>query len=115
MYEIKDLTIKLTRGDSFYTQIGMTTDDGQPYVPEEGDSLRFVMKNAKIVGGEYVDEEPVLEKNIPTDTLVLTLAPADTSDLPFGRYVYDIELTFASGDVDTFINNESFFLEPEVD
>ena len=115
MYKIEDLTITLTRGDSFYTQIGMKTEDGQPYVPQEGDSVRFVMKHPKIVNGEYADTDPVMEKTIPTDTLILTIAPADTSELAFGRYVYDIEITFANGDVDTFINNESFFIEPEVD
>ena len=115
MYKIEDLTITLTRGDSFYTQIGMTTEDGQPYVPQEGDSLRFVLKHPKIVDGEFADVEPLLEKSIPTDTLVLTLAPNDTKSLKFGRYVYDVELTFANGDVDTFINNETFILDPEVD
>lgn len=51
---------------------------------------------------------------IPTSTMILHLDPEDTKDLGFGEYVYDVELTFANGDVDTFINNAKFILAPEV-
>ena len=36
--------------------------------------------------------------------MLLEIAPEDTEPLPFGRYVYDIELTTADGTVDTFIS-----------
>jgi hypothetical protein len=46
--------------------------------------------------------------------MILHLEPDDTKGLGFGEYVYDVELTFANGDVDTFINNARFSLVPEV-
>lgn len=102
MYSINGTNIKLTRGDSFYCQISIT-EDGQTYEPAIGDSVRFAMKD-KIV---------VLEKDIPTDSLVLHLAPDDTSSLAAKEYIYDIELTKANGDVDTFITGV-FKLMPDV-
>ena len=46
--------------------------------------------------------------------MTLTLQPSDTKNLPFGNYVYDIELTTADGFVDTFIGPATFTLTGEV-
>lgn len=101
MYEIKgsgkNTRIILTRGDSFYaTVVGIK--DGGSYIPAEGDVIRFAMKK------DYSDSEPIILKNVPTDTLGLALAPAETKPLSYGDYVFDIQLTTADGDVDTFIS-----------
>ena len=109
MYEIRNQKIILTRGDSFYTEVGMTKKDtGEEYIPQEGDVIRFGLKK----NAEQTD--CIIEKKIPNDTRILHLEPNDTKKLPFGKYVYDIEITFANGDVDTFINNEDFILGTEV-
>lgn len=60
------------------------------------------------------DETPLLIKEIPIDTMILTLNPEDTKHLPFGKYVYDIELTKATGEVDTFITKAILKLTEEV-
>ena len=52
---------------------------------------------------DYSDETPLIEKTIPNDTLLLRLESQDTKPFGFGTYAYDIEITFADGDVDTFI------------
>lgn len=106
MYRISGNTIKLTRGDSFYCEVGIA-QDGTPYVPVEGDVIKFVLKKGH-------DDAALITKIIPNDTLILHLEPNDTKTLEFGTYRYDVELTFANGDVDTFINNEVFILAPEV-
>lgn len=115
MYEISGNTIRLTRGDSFYCAVGMTQGT-TPYVPAEGDVVRFALKRNRLRpgGGEYADKDPLILKVIPNDTLILHLAPEDTAGLEFGEYVYDIELTYANGDVDTFIETAPFVLEKEV-
>ena len=107
MYKIEDNKITLTIGDSFYTNVGMVKD-GEEYTPEEGDVIRFGLKLAPS------DTEPLIEKIIPNETLMLHLEPSDTKELKPGMYCYDIEITFKDGDVDTFINNEEFVLVPEV-
>ena len=58
--------------------------------------------------------DPVIVKTIPNDTQVLSLAPADTKDLGFGLYDYDVEITLADGTVDTFISAAPFKLTKEV-
>ena len=91
----KGYDIVLTRGDSLYLIVGISKN-GEPYTPQEGDTVRFAM--CKEAG------TAVLTKVIPTDTLQLTIKPEDTKNLPmYSRYDYDIELTTADGDVDTFI------------
>lgn len=106
MYQIKGNAITLTRGDSFYCQLSLKKD-GVAYTPQEGDVIRFAMKK------NYYDAEAVVEKVVPNDTMLLVLTPADTA-IDIGNYEYDMEITFANGDVDTFINRQLFSIVPEV-
>ena len=101
-YKVSGTTITLTRGDTFMAQISITQSNGDPYVPSEGDSVRFAMKS------NYTDED------IPIDTLKLVLNPEDTKDLAFGTYVYDVQLTKESGEVDTFITASKIKITEEV-
>lgn len=87
-YSITGTTITLTRGDTFEALVSATKKDGTPYIPVEGDVIRFAM---------------------------LMLEPSDTADLNFGKYVYDIQLTKANGKVDTFITKATLKLSEEVD
>lgn len=116
MYVIDGTNIKLTRGDSFYCEIGMKNRSGEPYEPQAGDVVRFYLKRDLLnpPKSEYIDRNPLISKAVPIDTMILHLEPDDTKGLGFGEYVYDVELTFANGDVDTFINNARFSLVPEV-
>lgn len=108
-YSITGTTITLTRGDTFEALVSATKKDGTPYIPGEGDSIRFAMKE------NYYDARPLLVKEIPIDTMMLILEPEDTSGLNFGKYVYDIQLTKANGKVDTFITKATLKLSEEVD
>lgn len=112
---IEDNRITMTRGDTLRLQITMGRD-GEAYVPTEGDVIRFAVKHPTLNDSktEYVDPEPLLMKTIPTDTLMLELESEDTKPLGFGRYDYDIQITFADGTVDTFISG-SLKLTKEVE
>ena len=103
-YSVSGTTITLTRGDTFVALISITKQDGTPYVPNDGDKVRFAMK-----------AKPLVVKDIPIDTLTLTLHPEDTKGLSFGKYVYDIQLTKADGTVDTFITKATIKITEEVD
>lgn len=109
MQRITNTSITLTRGDTFKADLLLTDSTGALYVPSEGDEIRFAMKE------DFCDSLPAIVKVIPNDTLLLWLEPEDTKHLPVGKYVYDIQITFADGDVDTFINRASFTLTEEVD
>lgn len=108
-YSVNGTTITLTRGDTFEALVSATEKDGAQYIPIEGDSIRFAMKE------NYTDARPILVKDIPIDTMMLVLEPQDTADLNFGKYVYDIQLTRANGKVDTFITKAILKLSEEVD
>lgn len=102
-YNVNGTTISLTRGDSFEATVSITD-----YTPTTNDTIRFAMKH------DYADSNPVIVKDIPISTMTLKLDPADTKSLPFGRYVYDIQLTKGDGEVDTFITKASLQLTEEV-
>lgn len=110
MFKINGTTISLTRGDTFLAKITMKRN-GEDYTPAEGDVVRFAMTTSPI----NPSRQPIITKVIPNDTLVLRLEPADTKQLRFGNYSYDIQITFANGDVDTFIDNATLILTPEVE
>jgi len=119
---ISGTTIKMTKGDTLKTYLQLkrlkegavigseNPEDYEDYIPEPEDSIRFAMKET------YDDAiEPIILKNIPTDTLLLHLLPEDTKNLLAPKtYVYDIEITYANGDVDTFITKAALKLTEEV-
>lgn len=107
MYKINGTAVTLTKGDSFYCQISLKKN-GTAYTPDPEDVIRFAMKKTAF------DTTALITKVIPNDTLILHLDPADTKQLQTGKYVYDMEITFSDGDVDTFINQAEFTLVPEV-
>lgn len=92
-YSVSGTMITLTRGDTFSALITITDLNDNQYIPMNGDRIRFAMKN------DYNDETPLLIKEIPIDTMILTL---------------NIELTKATGEVDTFITKAILKLTEEV-
>ena len=107
MFKITGTTIRLTRGDSFFATVVMKNQDGTSYQPQTGDEITFTLKKY------YTDDNALLTKSIDIDTLLLSIDPEDTEDLPFGWYVYDICLVKANGDVDTFIYESDFEVAKE--
>lgn len=107
MVQINGTTITMTRGDTLSLTIGIMQGEDE-YQVQAGDVIRFAMKRS------YADNEPLLVKLIDNDSLGLQLDPEDTKDLPFGSYVYDIEITMEDGTVDTFICESKITLAKEV-
>lgn len=98
MIEINGKAITLTRGNTAQIAVDITDAEGTVYVPQPGDVIQFKCKKT------WLSSETLILKTIPTDTLELELEPEDTAELPFDSYVYDIRLTDASGNVDTFVS-----------
>ena len=108
-FKVKNNTIYLTRGDTFKAQVTISNPDGSVYTPVEGDTIRFALKE------NVEDEECLILRDIPIDTMLLVINPEDTKGLEFGSYVYDVQLTKANGDVDTFITASKFKITAEVE
>lgn len=108
--KINGTSITMTRGDTLKVIISIETEDGSVYDPVEGDSIRFALKT------NYRQEEPLILKDIPLDTMLLHLTPEDTKSLAMPKtYVYDIQITHPNGDVDTFIDKAQLTLTEEVE
>lgn len=99
MINVNNNTISMTRGDTLILSLDLTKD-GEMFTPSANDYIRFAMSKRYKSEKKY---ELILVKQIPNDSLVLQLDPEDTDELDYGTYNYDIEITYANGDVDTFI------------
>ena len=105
----KDNIVKCTRADSFWTTLTLADADGNVYEPDPEDYILFSLKTST-----SDDEEPLVKKVIPPDTLELRLDPEDLDYDP-GIYWYDVELTHANiGKVDTVIPPTKFIISEQV-
>lgn len=107
-YSVDGTKITMTRGDTVRIQVAINIG-GEEYTPEVGDVVRFAAKKA------WTDDEPCILITIPNDTLILTIEPNDTKELEFGAYNYDLQITFANGDVATFVTKAKLKIEEEAD
>lgn len=108
-HQLDGTTITLTRGDTFFIKVDIEDVNGDLYTPDPNDKIRFAMKK------DYSESEPLILKEIPTDTMILKILPEDTKPLKYGTYVYDIEIAMADGvTVDTFITKAKFKITEEV-
>lgn len=101
MVKIDGTQIEMTRGDSLLVTVTVMDGD-QEYTPMESDVIRFAMSKKYKSKPGY---ELYVTKVIPTDTMILELLPEDTSDIPYGTYNYDIQITRMDGRVDTFLSS----------
>lgn len=115
MYSIQGTTIRLTRGDTLVIQISLKRGNSD-YTPANGDVIRFYLGEKRMNAGRtaYLNEGAILTKEIDVNNMILRLDPEDTKELDFGTYVYDLEMTYSDGSVDTFIAGKDFIIEPEV-
>lgn len=103
-----DGTIHLTRGDTARLTVKIHNElyDNE-YEIAENDVLRMTVKKG------VNDSNPLVQKTI-TGSSQFHIEPKDTSDLNFGKYLYDVELTTANGDVSTIIPPTTFEVMKEV-
>ena len=106
-----EFNITMTRGDTFARTITLKKN-GQTYTPENGDVIRFAM--AKVYKGK-TGYELLLNKVIDNSTMLWTISADDTADFDYGKYVYDLQMTYADGSVETFANKKTITLTEEVE
>lgn len=110
MLKLANNTIYITKGDTLDLQVQIKDQSGDEYTPSENDSIRFALKR------KYSDPEPLILKIIPISTMRLRIESDETKQLEVRAtpYVYDIEITFEDGTVDTFIDCEKLYVTEEV-
>ena len=85
-----------------YQQAALRTAPGD--LPPE----KFLLNGLMGLNGEAGEAIDILKKHL------FQGHELDTAHIPFGKYVYDIELTKATGEVDTFITKAILKLTEEV-
>ena len=106
---IKKNVISVVRGDSLWTKLELKDLNGDPYVADPTDIIRFSLKTST-----NDDEEPLVVKEIPPDTMELRLSQED-NDLPPGDYYYDIEATIMNGQfTNTVVGPCRYKITPQV-
>lgn len=99
MLSLVGTSIKMTRGDTgTFKLIIKDPTTGGVYTPVEGDAVIFTVRNDK---KNCPDCAPLLRKEFANGQV--TLNPDDTQYLKYNTYLYDVQITFASGAVNTII------------
>ena len=112
IYIDNNFNIKMTRGDTFVRTI-VLEKDGENYTPNNNDIIRFAM--SKVYKGKS-GYELLIEKIIDNNTLEWIIESEDTAELPYGRYLYDLQITYGdTGYVETFADKKTITLTEEVE
>lgn len=99
--------IKVTRGDTLPLAVSLTKGDTE-YTPRSGDAIRFAISTGYKGQKNY---KLILTKDIPTDSLTFELSADETQSLADARYNYDVQITYADGDVETFVSSVLLMLD----
>ena len=104
MFSINGTAIKITRGDTgIFT---LTIKNGDTEYDYSNDEVLFTVKQNTRVNEHLIQKAVIYGENI-------TITPADTQNLGYGSYVYDVQLT-SGGIVDTVIPPSPFIVCEEV-
>lgn len=105
-YKIRRNRIQLVRGDTFRAKLTLKDKAGNVYIPSADDEVLFTVKR-------NASTQQVLVQ-VEVFGGIVYLRPSDTESLPYGTYVYDVQVTLANGDKDTVIKANVFEVLPEV-
>lgn len=106
MLYIDGNTIRLTRGDTAYLHIPLSTAEGT-YEMDPEDTLTLSVKKSTR------DTDYIFQKVIKGND-VFHIEPSDTATSSFGKYIYDVQLCNGNGDIFTVIPPSTFEVLAEV-
>ncbi len=109
---ISGTKIRMIRGDSEAMTVILRDADHNSIPFEDGDTVYFTVKE-----NSHTAEKLVWKKiqSFSNEGIAhIDIDPEDTKDLNYGRYVYDVQVTFKDGTVKTIIPMSSFTIEDEV-
>lgn len=106
MLYIEGTTIRMTRGDTVYLTVPLKSAT-EAYEMGSDDTLTLSVKKS------LRDTEYVFQK-VATGSNAFHIEPADTANLAFGKYQYDVQLNTSDGDVYTVIPPSTLELLAEV-
>ena len=106
--------IYMTRGDSESITVSASTKIGNIRTPRpfgEGDTIEMTVR--QFPSSPSVAMHKTVTEFTEDGKAVIAIDPADTADLSFGTYSYDIQLTDADGGVHTIVRPSEFIVGEE--
>jgi len=105
----RNQNITLTRGDTAYIDVTeFRNNDGESYTLIDGDKVYF-----------RLGTNPPIEKELTLDLInnkaVLHLVPADTENLPYSIFKFEVEVVTSVGDHYTCVADRNFTIGKEVE
>lgn len=94
------LEMQLSRGDTVTLEFQFEGD-----IPDQNDGVYFTIK--KVTGDRSVKIEKKMTQ-IETDVFQTEINAQDTSNLPFGKYTWDVRVFYGDGQVTTPIRPSPF-------
>lgn len=102
MFKVEDSFIYLTRGDTAYLEIELEDDEKF----NAGDKIVLSIKRSLTNDAQYVLQKEVNVNN-EVESVTIKIEPEDTTNISYGLYYYDVQLTRSNGDVFTIITPDS--------
>ena len=114
MFKIIGQKISLTRGDTANIDLTIQKSTDEKYILTGNDKVYLTVKESAS-DIEYKFQKVVNYASVLEDgSIHIKILPADTKNLEFMEYTYDIELKTTADDVFTIIPNSPFVITPEV-
>ena len=117
MFTIEENKIYLTRGDTAEIQVKLEKLDGTIYRTQQGDAVYFRMKRypTNNTSEILIEKTAAIVPDIEEDDITVSLVPADTINLDFGEYSYEIELVTEAEEHYTVIADTEFVIGKEIE
>ncbi len=103
--------LAMTRGDSEWLWVRITDREGNHVPFVAGDIIYFTVKDDTRT--EVIRIQKIITEFIEGKAYI-TIDPIDTKGMEYGKYSYDVQITFASGVVKTVIRPSVFEILDEV-
>lgn len=106
----RDNTIEMVRGDSETLNIRIEDETGLvPLVT--GDTVYFTVKrDPRLLEKDF----QITVTSFTDGVAIANINPQDTKSMDPGMYAYDVQVTFANGEVKTIVPEATFVLRGEV-
>lgn len=102
---INGSTIHITRGDTAYMTLDLYDSTGK-YILRDTDIVQLTVKE-NIDDNVFLFQKRLVEGQFKIESV-------DTKQLAFGNYIYDVQIIFENGDVNTVIEPSVFKICGEV-
>lgn len=103
----------ITRGDDIFLDLELR-QPSFPYDKYELGEKDFSLFSVRKTRDEDIDDNNPILFQVPVTNGKIHISPEDTETLDFGDYIYDIQITFSDGSINTVIGPNILKILPEV-